>query len=346
MKSLRHIWFIALKDMKVFVTDRMALFFFVLFPFLFVILFNFLLAGVDQQDDRMELHLVTRESSRGLSRLIIDDLVTKDESELEPGEPRFVWDKNFDTALQKVEDRKIDGFVLFPDDFTDGIQMGYGARIQVVVNPEATNIRPALNAVADAIGSSFGLQQVAKNAVTGLTIEETIASPADTTSTQQYNKLISSVLGGVGVKSPDITFEVQKIGEVEVGNPSNYVIPGYLVMFVFMAAATAAESIVTERQNHTLERLLASSVRRESILGGMFAGTVVKGLVQIIIFWGVGILAFKIDMGISPLAVIVLSFLMVLMSAAFSVMLATLARSQRSAASMAILTSLTLAPLG
>jgi ABC-2 type transport system permease protein len=139
---------------------------------------------------------------------------------------------------------------------------------------------------------------------------------------------------------------VDKIGEVEAGNPAEYVIPGYLVMFVFFAAAVTAETIVRERQNHTLERLLASSVKRESILGGVFTGTLIRGLVQIVIFWVAGILIFKIDLGLAPAAVIILSLLMVIMSAAFAVMLSTLARTQRAAGSLATVTALLLAPLG
>ncbi|HTY81941.1 MAG TPA: ABC transporter permease, partial [Dehalococcoidales bacterium] len=44
--------------------------------------------------------------------------------------------------------------------------------------------------------------------------------------------------------------------------------------------------------------------------------------------------------------VMLLSFLMVLMSASFSLMLSTLAKTQRSASSLAVITSLVLAPLG
>jgi ABC-2 type transport system permease protein len=117
-------------------------------------------------------------------------------------------------------------------------------------------------------------------------------------------------------------------------------------MFVFFASALMAESIVRERKNNTLERMLASSVRRETILGGIFASAALRGLIQIVIFWGVGILAFHVDMGLSPAAVIILSILMVIMSSAFSLMLATLARTQRSASSLAVITSLVLAPLG
>jgi ABC-2 type transport system permease protein len=143
-----------------------------------------------------------------------------------------------------------------------------------------------------------------------------------------------------------ITSETEKVGEVEAWNPANYVIPGYLVMFTFFAAAQSASIIVRERQNNTLERLLSSSVRREILLAGMFTGTMAKGLIQIAIFWLAGLLIFRIDLGLSPAAVIILSILMVIMSAAFSIMLATLAKTQRSADALGTLLSLVLAPLG
>ena len=76
----------------------------------------------------------------------------------------------------------------------------------------------------------------------------------------------------------------EKVGDVEEESPANWVIPGYLVMFVFFGAALGAESIVHERQNNTLERLMASSVRREAILDGIFTGTAAKGLIQILLF--------------------------------------------------------------
>jgi ABC-type multidrug transport system permease subunit len=78
----------------------------------------------------------------------------------------------------------------------------------------------------------------------------------------------------------------------------------------------------------------------------MFAGTMVKGLIQVVIFWAVGVLAFKIDMGASPLAVIIVSLLMVIVSASFSIMLATFAKSEKAAGSLGVLVSLVLAPLG
>lgn len=344
MQQLKHIWFIALKDLKLFATDRGGLFFFILFPFLFIILFNFVMSGVGSQDKRLELHLVTREAS-GLSHQIIGAMETKDEGQLKPGQPSIIWDKSYDEALQAVEDKKLIGFLAFPADFTQGLLMGYGTNLEVVVDPEAINTRAALDGLAHSIASRVGAERVATNATIGLLVEEAMAAGNMANIGQDIQRLFSG-MGGAPQAQSLVTFDIERVGDVKAENPSNYVIPGYLVMFVFFGAALGAETIVRERQNGTLERLLASSVKHESILGGIFAGTAAKGLVQIFIFWVAGILAFRIDLGQAPAAVIILSVLMVLMSAAFSVMLATLAKTQRSAGSAAVITSLVLAPLG
>jgi ABC-2 type transport system permease protein len=344
MRELKHIGFIALKDLKLFATDRMALLFALLFPFLFVVLFNFLLSGVGSQDKRLELHMVTLEPPGGLSYQIIGSMETKDPSTLRPGEPEIVWDKDYDATRRAVADKKLAGFLAFPSDFTQGVMMGYGATLQIVVDAEQTYTRAALYGLAQSIASHVGSQQVADNAIIALLVEKALS----TGQVWDIGKEISQVYAGQGSAdtAQPVQYVTQTVGEVRAQNPSDYVIPGYLVMFVFFTAALSAETIVRERQNNTLERLLASSVRREALLGGMFAGTAAKGLVQVLVFWAVGLLAFRIDVGASPAAVIILSLLMVIMSSAFAIMLATLAKTQRGASAIAVLTSLVLAPLG
>lgn len=346
MRQFKHIWFLALKDLKLFATDRMAVAFFILFPFFFVVLFGFLLDGDGAEDSRLELHLVTQEAEGGLSHEIIGAVETRDESVLRPGEPKIVWDRDYDEARRAVEDKEIAGFLAFPADFTEGVLMGYGAQLEVVADAEAVNTRAALNGLARAIASRVGSEQVATSAIIGLLVGEGLASSADMAGIGQAIQQLFSDWGAGTAGESFIELGVDKVGDVEPENNANQTIPGYLVMFVFFCAALSAEMIVRERQNHTLERLLASSVRRESLLAGVFGGTAAKGLIQILIFWTVGILVFKIDLGLSPAAVIVLSILMVVMSSAFAVMLATLVKTQRSAGSIAVLSSLALAPLG
>ena len=91
---------------------------------------------------------------------------------------------------------------------------------------------------------------------------------------------------------------------------------------------------------------MANGTRRESVVVGKYVGSVYRGVMQLAVLWGVGLVAFRIDLGFSPAAVIMVSVLMVLTSAGFGVMLAGLVRTTASASSAAVLASLVLAPVG
>ena len=348
MNKLTYMWLIAFKDLKIFVKDRAAVFFFVIFPFLFILMFYFLNLGV-AEDNRLTYHLATLEPEGGLSHQIIGAMETADESQLPPGVPVIVWDRDYNEAYRAVEEGELSGFIAFPADFTEGIISGSGARLEVITDAGAVYDRVALDSIADAIASQIGAEQIVINASVALLIESGTIPPDDESINQAAQQILAQInagQGGAGGEPSFIGFGIERVGDIEEGNPADYVIPGYLVMFVFFAAAVASESIVRERQNHTLERLLASSVSKGTILGGIYTGTALRGLIQIALFWTVGILFFKVDLGLSPVAVIVHSVLMVIMSAAFALMLATLVRTQRSAGSLATVTALILAPLG
>ncbi|MDV2989999.1 MAG: ABC transporter permease [Dehalogenimonas sp.] len=346
MKALRHIWFIALKDLKIFASDRGAVFFFIIFPLLFITFFNFLMAGVGSEDSRLNLRFVTLEKPDGISHQILVSMETTDETTLAPGEPVIIWERDFEAAQQAVDDGDIAGFIYFPADFTARLLAEAPTNLEIYVNAENTNMRAALHGIAGAIASQINTHQTVIQASVTALISSGVLANDPAAIGMVVEEIMAGMAGSATTDTAVIAIETDKVGEVGTENPANWVIPGYLVMFVFFAAALAAEMIVKERTNHTLERLLSTSVRKEAILGGIYTGTVIRGIIQIIIFWTVGILVFKVDLGLSPGGVIMLSLLMVVMSSAFAVMLATLAKTQRSAGSLAVITALVLAPLG
>ncbi len=122
-KNLRHVWYIAINDVKLFWTDRLAVGMFIIFPFLFIVMFNLLLANTQDTDSRLELHLATQETE-GISVQMIESLATVDESALPPGAPVIIWEKDYDQAKAAVEDESLAGFLSFPADFTQKVYSG------------------------------------------------------------------------------------------------------------------------------------------------------------------------------------------------------------------------------
>ena len=322
---IRQSLLIAGKDTKVFFKDRFAVGFAFLFPFLFVIGFSLALSGQGPTDSQMVITAATQEES-GLSHEILDDLSQSDQ-----GAIRVI---EYNAALDELERGDIEGFVAFPADFTQGVFSGQPVVLEVIVGSGSIEAEAALTGFARSIAGNVS---VVGNALS--VIQEVAAANQDIV----QNADMSILTRG---PAPVIGFEVERVGDIRPFKTSNFTLPGYLTMFVFFAAALSAEAIARERQTHTLERLISNGTRRESIILGKFIGAVYRGVMQLVVMWTVGIFAFKIDLGVSPAAVVLLSILMALAAAAFGVLLASFVKDVKTAATAGVLVSLTLAPLG
>ena len=123
-------------------------------------------------------------------------------------------------------------------------------------------------------------------------------------------------------------FSLQKV------NPSSYqvkqtpdtyqqTIPGYAVMYVFFIATSMIGSIRQERLTGTFRRLLGAPVDRAELLSGKLLATLVIGLAQVFILFGVGVLLFKLQLGKDPLAFFLLTLALVSTAAAMGLAVST-----------------------
>ena len=314
---------LASKDTRIFFRDRAALAFAFLLPFIFVIGFTLALRDVGPENETLQFTLSTQETA-GISVLAIDSVAS------DSGGPIVALEHS--EALEAMDSGDIAGFVSFPADFTQRYLAGETSPIEVYEGDVPPAEQAALRGFAQEIASRFSEARATLSAVMALGSPEQAA--------RAMERLLADASG------PSVELQVEQVGEIAPFNTSNFVLPGYLTMFVFFTAAMGAEALARERQTHTLERLMANGVRRESLILGKFLAGAIIGVVQVAVMWIVGALAFNIDLGASPAAVIVLSLLMVLASASFAVLLASFVSNVRTASAAGVLTSLVLAPIG
>ena len=325
--TIRQAIILARKDTKVLFRDRLGVAFSFLFPFLFVIGFTLALGGQGPSDDPLELVLTTLETD-GISNELIDAFATADQGQ--------VVVMAYDEALQAMEDDLINGYIVFPADFTESLINGNPTSLEVVSTGDGSGPDVALVGFANSLAEPFNEIHVVAGAIS----EATGTNFPLIAQTAFETGLMDQGFSGT------VEIDIEQVGDVEPWNASNFTLPGYLTMFVFFAAALSAEGIARERRNHTLERLISNGVRREAIIIGKLMGTAFLGLLQISVLWTVGILAFRIDLGASPVAVILISVLMVVASSSFGVLIASFIQEAKSASLAGVLASLTLAPIG
>ena len=332
---------LAWKDTRIFFKDRMALAFAFLLPFVFVIGFSLALQGAGPDNAPLRFTITTQETG-GISGQTIATITA--------AAPDSIAAMAHPDAQAAAESGEIDGFVTFPPDFTQRLLSGETAALQVITGPNAAPAdEAALRGFAQEIAARLNEAAAALSAITAIGGPQAAPAPGAETAPNaignpQAANALEPLLSAANALSGSI--QIQQVGDILPFNASNFALPGYLTMFVFFTAAMGAEALARERQTHTLERLMSNGARRESLILGKFLAGAIIGVTQIAVMWTVGALAFNINLGAAPAAVILLSLLMAIASAAFGAMLASFVRSVRAAAAAGVLTSLILAPLG
>ena len=321
-RGLRQACLMAGKDTRSFLRDRFAVGFAFLFPMLFVFAFSLAFSELGPEDEPLVFRIATQEVAEGLSHQIAGAMA-------EATEGARIAVVPYEEALAAVERREMAGVIVFPADFTARYLSGEPTALEVITAGGETDI--ALEGLAFGMAARLSGAQVAVRALAEL---DPGASPTALR--------LGELLEGPGL----LRLGVERVGDIRPFKPSNFTLPGYLVMFVFFAAALGAEAIARERQSHTLERLVATGVLRDAIVAGKWLGIAIRGVLQLCFLWGVGIFVLRINVGVSPLALALISVLLVVASSGAGVLLASLVRTPRAASSAGILLSLVLAPLG
>jgi len=122
--------------------------------------------------------------------------------------------------------------------------------------------------------------------------------------------------------------------------------PGNMVIFSMFFIVYGASSILLEREQGTLRRLLTMPVSKLSILGGKLLGVFIAGVTQISLLVIVGQVAFNVPWGQSPaaLAAMIVAFAFCITS--MGMLLAALVRTYAQIDAMSMMLILPLAGLG
>jgi ABC-2 type transport system permease protein len=106
------------------------------------------------------------------------------------------------------------------------------------------------------------------------------------------------------------------------------------------------ESIFKEKDDGTYRRLMAGPMRRGEIVAGKMLAFGVMVVLQVFILFGVAASFFSMDLGSSPLGLILLTICLSLVVTSMGLMVAALSKSGKQADSISILLAFLLAGLG
>jgi ABC-2 type transport system permease protein len=122
-------------------------------------------------------------------------------------------------------------------------------------------------------------------------------------------------------------------------------VPGMGTMFVMMTVFGGMAALLEERRQWTLQRLAMMPVSKEILLAGKIAARFSLGVVQFLVIFAVGA-AFGMNFGKDPLALVLMAVAYTLSVTALSFALGSRLKTPAQASGLALLLTLTLAPLG
>ncbi|UNC90729.1 ABC transporter permease [Candidatus Contubernalis alkaliaceticus] len=138
---------------------------------------------------------------------------------------------------------------------------------------------------------------------------------------------------------------VSRDSDIPLGNQQSS--PGYVVMFGMMTViVSGSTTLLEERRNGTLTRLLSAPVNRFQLLTGKMLGFMVSGIFQMILMITAGQFIFGVNWGQNLPAVILLVAALSFASTGFGMMLASLCRTQSQAESLGVLSVIIMSMLG
>ena len=327
---MKKIFLIGFKDLTLVFRDRAALILMLLAPFLLTLGMGLVTGsfGSAGGSSLQDIPLVVVNADEGqLGNTLVEVLQSSDlETLLEPA----VMD-DYAAAKALVDANKIAAVVYIPAGFTGSIIPSGSAetdsgivQIELYTNPNA----PTSAGVIQTIVESF-LNQVQKGQTLGsVAISQMIAHGIiQPDQAQAIGGSINSQMSETSASETSILINtVNGSGEEEEVNYLSILAPGMALMFLMYTVTNGGRTLLLERNQGTLPRLLASPTTTGQVLAGKVVGIFLTGVVQMLILVVGTSLLFGLHWG-DPLAVFVLVLAAVAGATGWGMILTALART-------------------
>lgn len=335
---MRKLLLIGLKDLTLMFRDRAALTFMLLAPFLLTIGMGFVTGRFSGNSSGIsDIPVVIVNLDQGeLGNALEDVFFSEDLADLlEP-----TASDSPEAARQLIDSDQASAAVIIPEGFTRSIIPAQGTMFSPnAVAPQAVQIevyanpsRPTGAGIVKAIVDEF-VSRVEEGRVSGMTsilglLQSGLLNPQNAES--EARALFKNV---EETESTAITLKTDKEGAAAMEfDLLAYFAPGMALMFLMFTVSYGGRSILAERAQGTLPRLMISPTHTAQVLGGKVLGIFFMGVAQVGILILASTVFFQVKWG-DPLGIIVLILAAVFGAAGWGMLITALARTPAQVAS-------------
>lgn len=261
---MRRVFYIAKYDLKMMFKVKEVLFWNIIFPILLLILFSAIFGGGGTVT--IDVGILDLDNS-GISKTIIDIFNQTNVTNV------IILQDNM-TLYDKLYRHELNAYIIIPEGFEKNISMGLQANIKVYIDNSDPKIADISRGIIGGLIDGF-------NSRMRSIYEEYMAK-------QGY--LNETIIKYMRIYAESIVAEYKPVVGTEKIEYKEFLLTGIIGYgFLFSSMVTATSSIVNERKNGTLKRLILTPVRPIEILLGKTFGALLNTLLYTFLVLAIGI---------------------------------------------------------
>jgi ABC-2 type transport system permease protein len=327
---MRAAWLICLKDLRTRFRDRSALIIGILVPLGLAFIFSSIFGGISGNSKAISLGVANLDQG-ALARQFVGQVLG---SVGRSGLIAIHQEATAAVARARVASGALDAVIIIPAGFSARVEADRPASMQVIGNVDAPISAEVARSIAD--GFAADLNRVR------LSVAAVLAggrNPGTFTSAQTQALGARAAATDAPVAVQDVSATTKELDE------KSFFAAGMAVFFLFFTVQFGVTSLLEERNDGTLSRLLAAPIPRASILGGKLLTSFLLGVISMLVLVVATSLLFGASWG-NPAGVAVLIVAAILAATGIMALIATLARSSEQASNWQSVVAVILGLLG
>jgi ABC-2 type transport system permease protein len=204
-------------------------------------------------------------------------------------------------ARQQVDENQVVAAVIIPAGFTRSIlpaadgSTGPQADIEIYTNPSSPTSASIIQTIVEGFTGRVEVAKVGGQVAVTQMIQQGLIQPQEAA---RIGQQIGSAQAASGDAPAAITIQTStNSGADTTFDALAYMAPGLALMFLMYTASNGGRSLLTERNQGTLPRLMAAPLNPQQILGGKVFGVYLTGVAQMLILIGASSLLFRLQWG-------------------------------------------------
>jgi ABC-2 type transport system permease protein len=331
---IRKIWYVAAKDLLQLRKDRAALLMMFVVPLLLMAVLGSVFTSFGSGSTVTATLPVIDHDGGPQARALIQALRQTPSVKVQL--------KHDQSATEKaVRDGDQVGLLIIPAGFSAALQSVHPAAhvtYYAVANNNGVDAQVARDTVQVVV------QRFAFHTVTAEAIAQAQRASSGTSNPAMTSRLAAQADRRLATAPPVAMQSVNATGRKV--NAIDNTVPGYALMFALFALTAGAGSILEEKEAGTFKRLLIAPLPPLVLLGGKLLAQFIQTMVQLTVLFALGVLLFKINLGSSIPALVLIIIGTSFAATGLGMILVSFVKTQRQLRPITTLVVLTFSALG